>query len=113
MTASSTVILDKAQNVLAIPKEAIQTANDSQYVVILKNDGSTENITIEVGLSNDAYTEVVSGLALGDIVRYTSSDTTNSNIRGNAQSGGMRNNGGEPQSIMAFPNSGIIRQNGN
>lgn len=104
MTASCTVILDKAENVVAVPKEAIQTENDSSYLVIVNSDGSTQNVTVETGLSNDAYTEIKSGLSTGETVQYTvTTTTTNSSnkFKGGGQegqfSGGqMPSSGGQP-----------------
>ena len=113
MSASCTVILDKAENVLAVPKEAIQTANNTNYVVVVNNDGTTENVTVQTGLSNDAYTEVKTGLNLGERVQYTVSSTNggNNSFRSNMP-GGQRNSGSGPQTIIMSPDGGM-RPGGN
>lgn len=94
MSANCTVILEKAENVVVVPKEAIQTANNANYVVVVNDYGTTENVTVETGISNDAYTEIKSGLNEGETVEYTV--TTN-----NSSSNSFRG-GGE----MRFQNSG-------
>lgn len=62
----------------------------NKYVTKVKEDGSTENITVETGLADANYVQIRSGLKLGDIVQYvnnatgnrTISTTTTSNIQG-------------------------------
>lgn len=82
MSATCTVILEQAENVVAVPKEAIQTANNSKYVVVVYEDGTTrQNVTVETGISNDAYTEIKSGLQEGETVQYTTT-TSNSSSSG-------------------------------
>lgn len=86
MTGDCTVILEKAENVIAVPKEAIQTANNTKYVVVVESDGSTRNATVETGISNDAYTEIKSGLTGNETIQMTeSSSSSNSTTRGNFQ----------------------------
>ena len=90
MSATCTVILEKAENVVAIPKEAVQTANNTKYVVVVNSDGSTENVTVETGISNDAYIEIKSGLEIGKTVQYTATtSSSNSNGGFRLNSGGM------------------------
>ena len=114
MSASCTVILDKAENAIAVPKEAIQTANNTQYVVVVNSDGSTQNVTIQTGLSNDAYTEVKSGLSAGETVQYTVTTSSSSNnfFRGNGGQGIQFNAGNGGQRITTS-GGGTNRQVGN
>ena len=109
MSASCTVILDKAENAIVVPKEAIQTANNSKYVVVVNDDGSTENVTIETGISNDAYTEVKSGLNVGQRVQYTVSTSNSSNTFRGGQSMPNMNGGGQ----ITMPQDGGMRRQGN
>ncbi|MDR0978454.1 MAG: hypothetical protein LBL91_00675 [Lachnospiraceae bacterium] len=94
MSATAKVILEKAENVMAVPVEAIQTANNSKYVVVVNSDGTTENVIVQTGISNDAYTEIKSGLVEGEIVAYTVTTSNSSNGRGGfgvmMQNGGMQ-----------------------
>lgn len=92
MSASCTVILEKAENVIAVPKEAIQTSNGTSYVIVVNSDGSTSNVTVETGISNDAYTEIKSGLTGTETVRYTETTSSNNSFNSfrNSGSGGFQ-----------------------
>ena len=46
----------------------IKNQNRQKTVTVKLADGSSEDVQIETGISNDAYTEVKSGLSEGDIV---------------------------------------------
>ncbi|CBK73948.1 hypothetical protein CIY_11070 [Butyrivibrio fibrisolvens 16/4] len=62
MTAKMTFIIANAKNALAVPSADIQTDFDgSKYVVVLKKDGTTENVTVTTGISDDFYTEIKDG----------------------------------------------------
>lgn len=62
MSASCEVVLQEAKDCIAVPIAAVQTTGDSKYVIVVKEDGSTENVNIETGISSDNYVEVKSGL---------------------------------------------------
>ncbi len=62
MTAKMTFIIANAKNALAVPSADIQTDFDgSKYVVVQKKDGTTENVTVTTGISDDFYTEIKDG----------------------------------------------------
>jgi multidrug efflux pump subunit AcrA (membrane-fusion protein) len=67
MSASASVILASKQNVLTVPNTTIRTINGQRGVQVLK-DGEVVDTPVTFGLSNDTVTEVVSGLAEGDVV---------------------------------------------
>jgi len=116
MSASCTVILDKAENVTAVPKEAIQTANNTSYVVVVNSDGSKQNVTVETGLSNDAYTEIKSGLNIGETVQYTvtTSNSTNNFFRnGGGGQFTQRNSGNGGQTGTQQNRGTMTTQGGN
>lgn len=96
MSASCDIILDKAEDVIAVPIEAIQTQNKSKYVVLVNSNGTTENRTVETGISNEAYIEVKSGLQENEaiqLVKETSKTSKGMQFR-NFQ-GGKQNNGSQ------------------
>lgn len=80
MSVQADIITQAKQNVLLAPNSAVKTSGDSYFVEIL--DGSvpiTANIAVvsktppkqqavEVGLSNDSFTEIISGLGEGDLI---------------------------------------------
>jgi multidrug efflux pump subunit AcrA (membrane-fusion protein) len=100
--------LEKAENVIAVPKEAIQTANGSSYVVVVNDDGSTENVIVATGISNDAYTEIKSGLNGNETVQYTVTSSSNSgsgfmNRQFNSQGGSGGQMRIQVEGQMSFP----------
>lgn len=78
MTASCTVILQEATDVVAVPIAAVQEKDNSKYVIVVKDDGTTENVDIQTGISNDNYVEVTSGLNGGEKVQVIQTITTSS-----------------------------------
>jgi multidrug resistance efflux pump len=67
MSGTAAVILASKSNVLTVPNTTIRTVNGQRGVQVLK-DGEVVDTAVQFGLSNDTVTEVVSGLAEGDIV---------------------------------------------
>jgi len=75
MNADVSIVVSENKQVLTLPAEAVETAGR----VLVKNaDGSTgENapagyryVKVEIGVSDDNYVEILSGLAEGDEVSY-------------------------------------------
>ena len=62
MSASCVITIDKAENVIIVPVASVQRQADSNYVVVVNNDGTTQNVPVEIGLSNGTYVEIKSGL---------------------------------------------------
>lgn len=81
MSASVSIILEKAEDVIAVPIEAIQTENDTKYVVVVNDDKSTSNVTVETGISNSAYVEIKSGLTGEETVRMIETSTESTSNR--------------------------------
>lgn len=94
MSAKCSIILDKAENVLAVASEAITTQGKSSYVELKLEDETTKSLEVETGISNDAYTEIKSGLNEGDIVIVEESETqSNQNGMMMQRPGGSSNQG--------------------
>lgn len=74
--AVCTVIIEEAVNVVALPIEAIQKDGERNYVQKVKDDGTAEEVTINVGISDDYYVEITEGLKVGDRVQIIKSTTT-------------------------------------
>jgi len=66
-SADVEVILDRRQDVLRVPTSGV--AEDGQVLRLV--GGVLEEVQIEAGLANWQFTEVVSGLAEGDVVVAT------------------------------------------
>lgn len=76
-TALCTLIVEEADNVVALPIEAIQKNSEGkEFVDVLQSDGSTKRVLIETGISDESYIEITSGLNVGDRVQIIKSVTT-------------------------------------
>lgn len=77
MQANCTVIIEKAENVVGLPIEAVQKDDDGRvYANVVQDDGSTKQVYINTGISDDYYVEITSGLNVGDRVQIVKSTTT-------------------------------------
>ena len=77
MQAICTVIIEKAENVVGLPVEAIQKDEEGkEYVDVVKDDGSADKVYIKTGISDDYYVEITYGLNVGDSVQIVKSTTT-------------------------------------
>lgn len=68
MTTENTIYIDSAINVLMIPTMAIYRKDSGLYVNILKNKNEVEARKVELGISNNVFVEVKSGLNEGEEV---------------------------------------------
>ena len=107
MNVDGTIILDEAENALAIPVDSLMRGNK----VYVKDDTVTESqgavpagfrsVEVETGLVNDDYVEILSGLSEGDVV-YVAESSKTSGFRfsmemmpaGGGMPGGMPSGGG-------------------
>lgn len=75
MAVSSQIITNIKTDVILVPGTAVSTTNNQFTVEIIKN-GKPSTVNVEIGLSNDSQTEIVSGINEGDDV-ITSTITPN------------------------------------
>lgn len=78
MSANCKVILEKAENVIAVPKNAVQNSDEYNYVIVVNKDGTTTNTKVETGISTDNYIEIKSGLTGGETIQMQKQSSTNS-----------------------------------
>jgi len=84
MAVSSQIITNIKTDVILVPGTAVSTTNNQSTVEIMKN-GKPSTVNVEIGLSNDSQTEIVSGIDEGDdvitstITPNTQSQTTTGN----------------------------------
>lgn len=77
MTALCTLIIEEADNVVALPIEAIQKDDEGkEFVDVIQPDDSAKRVLIETGISDESYIEITSGLNVGDRVQIIKSVTT-------------------------------------
>jgi macrolide-specific efflux system membrane fusion protein len=93
MSVSAAIITNVEQDVMVVPNSAVKTQNGSSYVQVLVGP-TPENKTVEIGLSNDTQTEIISGINIGDkvvtqtITSGTSATTSTTSNQGGG--GGLR-----------------------
>lgn len=61
MTVEVTIIVDSATDVVMVPSSSIKTMNNRSMVQVLEN-GEVTMKPVEIGISDDFYTEIVSGI---------------------------------------------------
>jgi RND family efflux transporter MFP subunit len=98
MTVSASILTQIRADVLAVPNAAVKTSTSGSYVQILQNGGPV-NVTVQVGIATDSYTEITSGVALGQEVI---TKTVDPNATTNTTAGG---GGGFPGG--GFPGGGL------
>ena len=77
LQAICTIIVEKAENVVALPIEAIQKDEEQKtYVDLVVEDGETTKAYVKTGISDDYYVEIKEGLNVGDRVQIVKSSTT-------------------------------------
>lgn len=107
MTGKTAIILEKAEDAVVVPVEAVTTTNGQSTVTVIKDDGTTENVIVETGISNDAYIVIKSGIVAGEKVQITkTTSTSNSSGMGRMmqmQGGPSSNNGGNAEQEFTMP----------
>lgn len=68
LNAAVEVISAQSNDVLLLNKQALRDLGDGAYAVFVKKDGKLQLQVVEVGLTDDVYAEITSGLSLGDVV---------------------------------------------
>lgn len=113
MTVSVDIITAVATDVLAVPSSAVKTSASGSYVQVVDENGGASNVTVETGLSNDSYTEIVSGLTEGqEIIVSTTTAGSTTNTTDQRGEGGFMIQEGMPgpmefQSGGEFPGGGM------
>lgn len=121
MTVSATIITDKKEGVIVVPTSAIKTIRNNSFIDITKEKvamGSTtrttgvllttlpKSVQVELGISNDDSTEIISGLEEGQqyILRTITSATTQAPTQTSSLFGtGNRSTGNALRSTGAVP----------
>lgn len=84
MSATCSIVIESAEDCIAVPIDAVQTSGDEKYVVVVQEDGTTKNVNIETGISNSSYVEVTKGLSGGETIQMietVSSSSSNKSSR--------------------------------
>ena len=70
MSTTASIIISDTTNVVRMPNRLIRidAAHKAAYATVRQPDGTFKEVPIQLGASNDTYTEVKSGLNAGDVV---------------------------------------------
>ena len=66
--AAIDVISGQATNAVLVPVEALHKLSDNSYTVFVMENGKPVLRTVVVGLQDDTYAEIKSGLKAGEVV---------------------------------------------
>lgn len=96
MTASITITIDSATNVLTVPAAALRGTAGAYTVLVMGTDGQPTSKPVEVGLVTNTTAEVKSGIAAGDVVvtGVNTPQTGTTTTTGGAPNGGFGGFGG-------------------
>ena len=90
MSLSCTVTLKEEKDVISVPIASVYQNNEGKdYVVKINEDGTTTDTIVELGVANDNYVQVKSGLELNDKVQITTEITESTNKSSNQSSSGF------------------------
>lgn len=71
MTARVEIETANKDSVLAVPLSALKTDKNGTYVIVIKDDGTTENRYVETGIYGDEFVEIINGLSENEKVDVT------------------------------------------
>ncbi len=75
LTVTVSIIVDQRTNVLLMPNGAITSQGSQTYARVILADGTIEERSIQTGISDWQYTEIISGLSEGDKVGVPNGNT--------------------------------------
>lgn len=69
LSSSVEVISKEVKNAVLVPNEAIKSLGDKQYAVfVVGSDGTLRLTPVQIGIADATYTQVTSGLKVGEVV---------------------------------------------
>jgi HlyD family secretion protein len=87
MTSQVEIVTTQHDGVLLIPNQAVRVLNGKQVVYVMQPDGSMKEVEVGLGISSDAFSELLTGdLKVGDQVVLNPTSTTATTVtRGGAR----------------------------
>lgn len=90
MSVAASIITEVKQDVITVPNSALKSQGGNSYIQVLKN-GLPEQVQVNVGISNNSETEIVSGISVGDnIVTQTINPNAKATTISSGSGSGMR-----------------------
>ena len=71
MTARVEIETANKDSALAVPLSALKTDKNGTYVLVIKDDGTSENRYVETGIYGDEFVEIINGLSENEKVDVT------------------------------------------
>jgi|WetSurMetagenome_2_1015567.scaffolds.fasta_scaffold13422_5 HlyD family secretion protein len=68
MSVNAAIITQVKTDVVAVPNAAIKVQGNNNYVQTLDAQGKPQNVGVQIGIADDSYTEIISGINEGDQV---------------------------------------------
>ena len=68
MRATADIMIDKSEDTLLVPERAVGLDDQGNPAVWVSADGQLEQRAVVIGISNGLQTEILAGLAEGEIV---------------------------------------------
>jgi multidrug efflux pump subunit AcrA (membrane-fusion protein) len=76
MSTTANIITSQASNVVRISNRFIRVTGNRAFASLQQPDGSFADVPITLGAANDLYTEIKSGLKVGDVIAIPQQTTT-------------------------------------
>lgn len=90
MSVSCTIIIKEEKDAICVPINAVATnSNGEKYVVKVNSDGTTEEVVVETGISDENYVQITSGLTTEDTVQIETEITQDANTSSSQNSNNM------------------------
>lgn len=70
MNVDAEIVIEEKSQTLVVPVAAIKKAGNKYVVTIKDEEGNLTPVMVEVGITNEKYVEIVSGLSEGDMIYY-------------------------------------------
>lgn len=77
LSATVSVVTGEADNALSLPTSALSGTGSSRTATVVHQDGSSDRVTVEVGVEGDTTVQVLTGLNEGDKVELASTSGSN------------------------------------
>ncbi len=81
LSANVDITTQVKNNVLSVPIESVLYRDGKYYVDVVKSDNTVQRKEVEIGISSDDYTEIVSGLSEGDTILRVPSNSVFTEIK--------------------------------
>jgi membrane fusion protein, macrolide-specific efflux system len=106
LSATISVITGQADNALSVPTAALSGTGSARTATLVRADGSTERVSVTVGVEGDSTVQVLEGLKEGDQVQLISTTVSGTNGFPSGNFPGLGVGGG------AQPGGGAVRNGG-